>query len=119
MVVTDILQAKCPKCGKGDIFDSKGNALLFKMPVMDKTCKECDYKFEVEPGFFFGAMFVSYALACAQMIASLVITWGILEIPVLYMFLCVVLMAFFTSALNFRLSRSIWIYMFYKDRKGK
>jgi len=116
MKAINIFKGKCPNCNTGDIFSSKGNSILFRMPEMRKICKNCNYKFEVEPGFFYGAMFVSYALACAQMIACFVITWAILKIPIVYIFLSVVSIALLSSAFNFRLSRTIWMYLFYKKR---
>lgn len=115
-MILSIIRGKCPHCNKGDIFSSKGRSILFRMPEMGKRCKNCNYKFEVEPGFFFGAMFVSYALACAEMIACFVLTWAILKIPIAYIFLSVVSIALLSSAFNFRLSRTIWMYLFYKKR---
>lgn len=35
---------------------------------MDETCKVCGLKYEVEPGFFWGAMYVSYALTVGIML---------------------------------------------------
>lgn len=114
MKIITALKGKCPRCEKGNIFISKGNPLIFRMPVMHKACPECNYKFEKETGFFFGAMFVSYALAVAEMIAALVISWQIFGLTPLTMFFIIVAMAFLFSTFNFRLSRTIWIYMFYK-----
>jgi len=78
--VIDALNCKCPNCEKGKIFMNGGNILLFNIPKMNDRCLECDYKFEREPGFFFGAMFVSYALAAAQMIISLVVFWYFIDL---------------------------------------
>ena len=78
--VLNALKCKCPNCKKGKIFNTKGNILLLNIPKMNDRCPQCNYKFERETGFFFGAMFVSYALAAAQMITSLVIFWYIIEI---------------------------------------
>ena len=33
---------------------------------MHKNCPNCSFKFEKEPGFFFGAMFINYALGAAE-----------------------------------------------------
>lgn len=110
------LKGKCPNCQQGQIFKTKGNPFLFRMPSMGKKCKLCDYKFEVEPGFFFGAMYVSYAIACAQMIACFIISWVFLDLPILVTFLCVVAIVILSSSMNFRLSRIIWMYLFYKKR---
>nr|WP_238531025.1 DUF983 domain-containing protein [Imtechella halotolerans] len=84
---------------------------------MNERCPNCNYKFEKETGFFFGAMYVSYSLTSAVMIASFVLFWVLLDMSPLHVFILIVLIAIATSTLNFRLSRSIWIYLFYKDPK--
>ncbi|WP_452230809.1 MULTISPECIES: DUF983 domain-containing protein [unclassified Lacinutrix] len=112
-VVLNALNCKCPNCKKGNIFNNRGSLLLFKIPKMSARCSECDFKFEREPGFFFGAMFVSYALAVAQMIASLIVFWSFIDLSPIRVFLIITLIAFLLGAVNYRISRSIWIYMFY------
>ncbi|WP_300441396.1 DUF983 domain-containing protein [Christiangramia sp.] len=111
--VVDVIKGKCPNCNKADIFETKGNIFLFRMPKMNERCEKCNFKFEKETGFFFGAMFVSYALAVAEMIASLIIFWVLIDLSPLIVFLIIALVAFISSTFNFRVSRSIWIYLFY------
>ena len=36
-----------------------------KFMSMHETCPVCGFRFEVEPGFFFGAMYISYAVGVA------------------------------------------------------
>jgi uncharacterized protein (DUF983 family) len=108
-----VLKGKCPNCENGDIFQTKGNIFLFRMPLMNDKCKHCAYKFEKETGFFFGAMFVSYAIAVAEMIASLVLFWMFLDLSPLKVFFIIGFIAVVCSSFNFRMSRNIWIYMFY------
>ncbi len=112
--IIDILTCKCPKCKKTKIFESKGSIWRFKIPYMPINCTTCNYKFERETGFFFGAMFVSYALAAAEMIACLVLFWLLMDLTPLIVFFIVVFTSFLCSTFNFRLARSIWIYIFYK-----
>ena len=71
------------------------------------------WKFEKETGFFFGAMFVSYAIAVAEMITSLVIFWSFLDLSPLNVFFIIAFIAILCSSFNFRMSRAIWIYLFY------
>ncbi|NJX14011.1 DUF983 domain-containing protein [Tamlana crocina] len=111
--VVDALNCKCPNCKKGKIFMNGGNILLLNIPKMNDRCPECNYKFERETGFFFGAMFVSYALASAQMIGSLVMFWYFIDLSPLRVFAIICMTAFLLSTINFKLSRSIWIYLFY------
>nr|WP_298534095.1 DUF983 domain-containing protein [uncultured Algibacter sp.] len=81
---------------------------------MHSTCKNCNFKFEKEPGFFFGAMFISYALAVALFIPTFIISNFIFKLAPLQTFFIIVLIAFLSSTINFRLSRIIWIHLFCK-----
>ena len=113
--VINALQCKCPNCEKGNIFRNSGNLLLLRFPKMNDLCPVCNYKFEIETGFFFGAMYVSYSLSVAQMIASLVLFWWLIDLSPLRVFFIIVLVAFLLCTVNFKLSRSIWIYLFFRD----
>lgn len=112
MKIAGIIKGKCPNCKKGNIFESKGNIFLLRMPKMNERCSHCNLKFEKETGFFFGAMFVSYALAVAEMVASLVIFWVFIDLAPLTVFMIIAVIAILTSTFNFRVSRAIWIYLF-------
>lgn len=115
MTIVNTMKCKCPKCGEGDIFKDKASILLFQIPKMNERCTKCDYKFEKETGFFFGAMFVSYALSVAQMIICLIVFWTFADMSPISVFIIITLIAIFTSTVNFRVSRSIWISLFYKE----
>ncbi len=113
--IFSLLKGKCPKCETGDVFSVKGNIFLFRMPVMRETCPHCRHKFEREPGYFFGAMYVSYALTVAEAIAVFV-AWEVLN-PGQYDYRVIALICIAILVLvfpNFRLSRLIWMYFFTK-----
>lgn len=104
------LHAKCPRCRQGNLF---ANSMYgFKSQKMNENCSHCGLRFEREPGYFYVAMFVSYALTTAQMIAIGVLTYLITgedNSPWLY------IIAIFTGILllspfNFRYSRVILLY---------
>ena len=109
--ITDIIEGKCPICGKGHVFETKGNPLLFRRPRMYTNCAVCGHKFERETGYFFGAMYVSYALTVAQMLAVVIIAQFFTRSYVGLVGL-IAAVAVLLSTFNFRLSRMIWIYMF-------
>jgi uncharacterized protein (DUF983 family) len=50
---------RCPRCREGRVFRS--------LLAMHETCPACGLKFEREPGYFVGAMYLSYALAVPVM----------------------------------------------------
>lgn len=110
-MILNIFRGRCPHCEKGRIFEKLGNPFLFQMPKMKQKCDVCGHSFEREPGFFFGAMFVSYAVAVPQMVALLLVckALGLENIPIII----IVIIAFILlSTTNFRLSRTIWMYIF-------
>ena len=48
---------KCPRCKRGKVYRWSLR--------MNRTCPVCDLKFEREQGYFFGAMYASYAFQFA------------------------------------------------------
>jgi len=59
-----ILQGKCPRCRSGEMFRYSLRNIL-KFHYMHEKCPCCNLRFQVEPGFFFGAMFISYGMVVA------------------------------------------------------
>lgn len=106
-----ILNCKCPKCSKGNVYAKHH---FFSFAKMNENCSNCNLLFEKEPGFFFGAMFVSYALVVAECIAVFV-ACGVLffENWFSYYLIPILLGAVLLLApFNFRFSRVIWIALF-------
>ncbi len=112
-----IIQEKCPNCEQGDIFISKGNVFKLKMPRMHQSCSHCQHKFEREPGYFFGAMYVSYAFVVAQGIATYVILQYFIENP-FFIIGAILLISILLSNINYRYSRIVWMYLFTKSKSN-
>lgn len=104
------LQAKCPRCRRGDMFSTSMYGV--KLQKMNTLCPHCNLQFEREPGYFYVAMFVSYALNVMQMVTIGMLTWlvtGNTENPWLYIaviFVGIILL----SPFNYRFSRVILLY---------
>ena len=62
--LNSILRMKCPRCQEGDFFTSHPYDLK-NAGNIHEHCPKCDLKYEMEPGFYQGAMYVSYALGVA------------------------------------------------------
>jgi uncharacterized protein (DUF983 family) len=108
--IVKALAGKCPICEKGDIFKEKGSILLLKVPKMNESCPVCGYKFEKEPGYFLGAMYVSYGMTIIEMLAVFAATYWFVPLSVFFVIILgtLVLSSFF----NFRVARNIWINLF-------
>jgi len=114
MAQTPKLQAmvngKCPRCRRGNMFI--GPAYGWKTNNMYEKCPHCGLTFEIEPGYFYAAMYVSYALNVAEAVGLACATYilsGNTESPWLY--LSVILGGCFLLApFNYRYSRILMLY---------
>lgn len=113
--IKKILTNKCPNCSKGHIYSNKNIYFNFSANKMHKECSECGYKFEKEPGFFFGAMYISYALSIAESVSVFVISQLFFESAFdVKMILWIVFTLIVLSSFNMRIARIIWIYLMQK-----
>lgn len=60
-----VARLKCPQCRKGDIYIKKNLFAIKDGHKMNKQCSHCELEFEPEPGYYYGAMYVSYMLNVA------------------------------------------------------
>lgn len=66
--IAAVLRQRCPRCRRGPVFSG--------WLRMSEACPACGHRFEREPGYFVGAMYISYALAVATYLAAaLAIHW--------------------------------------------
>ncbi|WP_040299451.1 DUF983 domain-containing protein [Arcticibacter svalbardensis] len=109
--LTAIINCKCPKCRRGNIFE--GPMYGFRAQKMNEDCPHCGFHFEVEPGYFYAAMYVSYALVVAQLVTTGILTFYLSnksESPMLYLgVMAAIILAF--SPFNFRYSRVILLHL--------
>jgi uncharacterized protein (DUF983 family) len=107
-----ILNEKCPICGKGAVFSHHKKHAL-SIPEMKPECESCGYHFEREPGYFIGAMYVSYGLGVLEgIIAFLLGKFLIPGISHLVLFSIIIAVILFFSYWNFRKARVIWMNIF-------
>lgn len=110
-LVTRILKEKCPHCGKGNVYEKKQR--FFELPVMKERCGTCNYYFDREPGYFLGAMYISYGLAIFQGIATFLLLHIFLPtIPTIWVVLIIIGIISIFSMKNYKLSRIIYIHIF-------
>lgn len=63
-----IFKMKCPQCQEGEFFVSHPYDLK-KAGDLHENCAECGLKYSKEPGFYYGAMYVNYALGVALFVS--------------------------------------------------
>jgi hypothetical protein len=69
-----VFRFKCPHCHEGEFFVDRNPYNLSKVGNVLEECSVCHRRFSPEPGFYFGAMYVSYALTVAMFVTAYVAT---------------------------------------------
>ena len=103
---------KCPKCHEGQFFQTNNPYDLKKFDKMNEKCSHCGENFTPEPGFYVGAMYVSYGISVA--VTSLYF-FGLviyLKVSATIVLAILVLSIILLIPISFRLSRLIWINFF-------
>ena len=73
-VLAAIAKCKCPQCREGDVFSHPAYN-LFKFSHMNERCPVCEVRLEPEPGFYQGAMYVSYGFSVIALVVIGVILY--------------------------------------------
>jgi uncharacterized protein (DUF983 family) len=95
------LTLRCPRCGRGEVFVG--------WFTMRETCEACGLKYEREPGYFVGAIYLNFAVTAVVCLGGAMLVamalglppWG--EVGVASV-LCVLVPLLF-----FRYSKSLWL----------
>lgn len=110
--ITACFKGKCPNCEEGNAY-KKTKGLSIKLPQLEDRCSVCNHKFNKEPGFFQGAMYVSYGLAMAIALSTFIICQFIFEKTFdLRIFGIISVVVTLFSLKNYKYSRVIWMYLF-------
>ena len=108
-----ILTGTCPVCHKGKMYQIKNAYRVLQTLKMNDRCSHCDTKFKIEPSFFYGAMYVSYALGVAMAIALFIIAYFFIGFDRLKTFVFFSIILVLLLPIILRVSRNIWINLFF------
>lgn len=107
-----IIAQKCPRCREGNMYVSNNPFNLKQLGKMHEACPVCEQAFSLEPGFYFGATYVSYGLTVAYMVTAFIFNWLIIGAPIMTALPFVLGIFVVISPLVFRLSRTIYLHFF-------
>lgn len=107
-----IITGTCPKCQEESMYEDSNPYNVSKLFSMHERCSNCNTKYKIEPSFFYGAMYVSYAVGIAFGVAAFVISYLFIGTSLKTAFIAIVgaLVVFYPVIV--RLSRNIWINIF-------
>ncbi len=107
-----IWQTKCPRCHQGNMFSySALHVTMFdKMP---EHCPVCGFRYEIEVGFFWGAMYISYGFSVGIIVLVGMMLYYLANDPPTWIYLTTVgIVILVATPLLFRYARVLMLYMF-------
>ena len=109
-----ILTGRCPRCHQESMYAENNPYRLGSLFKMHERCSHCGTKYKMEPSFFYGAMYVSYAVGIAFAVAAFVIAFLFIGTSLINTFIAIVATLVVFMPVIIRLSRNIWINFFIK-----
>ena len=110
--LNSILTGTCPKCMNESMYVDKNLLHIGSILKMHEKCSHCGLKYQIEPSFFYGAMYVSYGLNVAVGIATFIVSYLFLGADIQTSFIAIIISLIVLFPIVLRLSRNIYINMF-------
>ena len=70
-----IFKNKCPRCRQGNMYVHNNPYQLNSFMKMPERCEVCGQPIDLEPGFYYGTSYVSYALSFIICILTFIVWW--------------------------------------------
>ncbi|QRQ99941.1 DUF983 domain-containing protein [Dyadobacter sandarakinus] len=105
---------KCPRCGVGDFFVTKSAYNLKAFDKMHKQCSHCGLNLVPEPGFYQGALYVSYSFYVAFTVIYFLLYVNFFRDYLDYFLVSLIPMLIILTPYFYRLARRAWLALFIK-----
>ncbi len=102
-------QYRCPRCRQSPLFTEPFE--ISKPLEMPYACTTCGQRYEPEPGYYFGAMFISYGLSSMLLLPIALILNIYTELSVNGIMAIIIFIGAILFMRILRLSRSLWIHI--------
>lgn len=110
-VLVSMLSQTCPQCRTGKLFKDKAYSSNFLS--MHKHCPECGANLDPEPGFYWGAMYISYGFDAGIAIVASLVLYYLFDDPNFWFYPGVIVgLVILLLPLIFRYSRIVMLYAF-------
>jgi uncharacterized protein (DUF983 family) len=107
-----VIEAKCPRCRKGNMF-AYNSWMPSRFTKMNQDCPHCGLHFEPEPGFYIGAMYVSYAFGVAVVAIVFVVLNVFFDSPPTWEYMVVIsCLLLLIVPPSYRYSRVLYLHWF-------
>jgi len=107
-----IITGVCPKCHQESMYLEKNPYKLSSTLKIHENCSHCNTKYKIEPSFFYGSMYVSYAVGVAFAVAVFIISFVFFSASLNTTLIAIITTLVVLMPVIMRLSRNIWINIF-------
>lgn len=108
-----IFKFKCPHCQEGNLYKSPLSSMQGIYNMYD-NCPKCGQRFQMEPGFYWGAMYIGYGISSAYMLTAMMVYLFVFDLTVNQSFAAAIIGGIFIVPIIARLARAIWINIYVK-----
>ncbi len=109
---SSIIKCKCPTCRTGEVFTHPVTSWN-DYNKMHEYCPVCGLRYELEIGFFWGAMYVGYAFNVALSVNVGIAVYILGHNPDVWVYMSAIIVGIIlTYRLNFRYARILLLHMF-------
>lgn len=112
--VASVLKMTCPKCHKGKLFINPNPFNFSTLTQMPETCRCCGQPNQPEPGFYYGAPYISYMICIAFCFINYFLFESIFGISGTKFLIANSLVLLILWPIIFRYARSVFIHLFIK-----
>lgn len=111
--IYSVFTGTCPVCQEESMYKEPNPYKLSRLFDMHERCSNCGTKYKMEPSFFFGAMYVSYAVGIVFAAVAFLISFWLLNLSLLFTFMVIVITLIIFLPVIVRWSRNIWVNFFF------
>jgi len=112
-----ILLNKCPRCGQGDFFITK-SAYSRGFDKMNRHCTHCGENLVPEPGFYQGALYMSYAFYVVFMLVYFFVFTFFFSNYYNYFLISIIPVLTLLFPYAYRIARRSWFTVLMKSEPG-
>lgn len=110
--LSSMIKGNCPRCQNESMYINANPYSITDTMKMHDHCSHCGLTYKIEPNFFFGAMYVSYALSVLAGIGVFLIAHFIFKSTLVNSFVAILISLALLMPVITRLSRNIYINIF-------
>jgi len=107
-----ILTGSCPRCNEESMYAGKNLYNPSYTIKMNEKCSHCGLHYSMEPSFFYGSMYVSYALGVGLGVAAFILFYFGLKTNLKTAFIGITATLVLLMPVLMRVSRNVWINFF-------